>query len=101
MQHAPCTVRSADWLATSKMTLALIAKDIGKSSSYFESLTSVRVNKRPWFGSGLPGSKVIERTEQGGQPERQIGRIPKSTSLGRRVTFVVRPEAFDILHIRR
>ena len=47
MQHAPWTVRSADWPVPSKMTLALIAKDIGKSSSYFESLASVRVNKRP------------------------------------------------------
>src|SRR5688572_5314784 len=45
MQHAPWTVRSADWPARSKMTLALIAKDIGKSSSYFESLASVRVNR--------------------------------------------------------
>ena len=52
MQHAPWTVRSAGWPVTSKMTLALIAKDIGKSSSYFESLASVRVNKRPLFGSG-------------------------------------------------
>ena len=51
MQHAPWTVRSADWPVTSKMTLALIAKDIGKSSSYFESLASVRVNNRPLFGS--------------------------------------------------
>src|SRR5688500_7999613 len=29
------------------MTRGLIAKDIGKSSSYFESLVSVRVNNRP------------------------------------------------------
>ena len=53
MQHAPWTLRSADWPVTSKMTLALIAKDIGKSSSYFESLASVRVNNRPLFGSGI------------------------------------------------
>ena len=46
MQHAPWTVRSADWPVTSKMTLALIAKDIGTSWSYFESLASVRTNKR-------------------------------------------------------
>ncbi len=46
MQQAPWTVRSADWPVTSKMTLALIAKDIGKSSSYFESLASVLSNKK-------------------------------------------------------
>ena len=59
MQHAPWTVRSADWPVTSKMTLALIAKDIGKSSSYFESLASVRVNKRPLFGSGIVSQAAI------------------------------------------
>jgi hypothetical protein len=40
------TVRSADWPVPTKMTPVLIAKDIGKSSSYFESLASVRVNRR-------------------------------------------------------
>src|SRR5436190_2048364 len=46
MQHTPWTVRSADWPVTSKTTLASIAKDIGKLSNCFESLTSVRINKR-------------------------------------------------------
>ena len=45
MKQAPGTVRSADWPAPTKMTLALIAKDIGKSSSYFASLASAPVNK--------------------------------------------------------
>ena len=53
MRHTPWTVRSADWPAPTKMTLALIAKVIGKSSSYFESLASVNFNKRPLFGSGI------------------------------------------------
>ncbi len=53
MQQRPLTLRSADWPVTSKMTLALIAKDIVESSSYFESLASVRANKRPLFSSGI------------------------------------------------
>ncbi len=42
MPHAPWTLRSADWPVTSKTILALIGKDIGKSSSYFENSASTR-----------------------------------------------------------
>ena len=40
MQQTPWTVRSVDWPVPTKMTLTLIAKDIGKSSSYFENSAS-------------------------------------------------------------
>ena len=62
MQQKPWTVRSADWSVPTKMTPALIAKGIRKSSSYFESLASVRVNKRPLFGSEAQGAaEFMER----------------------------------------
>ncbi len=39
-----------------------------------------------------------ESGEQGGQPARRIGRIPKSTVLGRRrVTLVVRPQKRNMI----
>jgi hypothetical protein len=40
MQQQPWTARRTGWRVPTKMTLTLIARDIRKSLSYFESLAS-------------------------------------------------------------
>ena len=62
MQHTPWTVRSADWPVTSKMTLALIAKDIEESLRYFENLASAGVNEERSFGLGVLSTCRSDRT---------------------------------------
>ena len=53
LEQAPWTVRSADWPVNSKMTLLLIAKDIGKSSSCSESFAMAELRFRRDGGGGI------------------------------------------------
>src|SRR5687767_9230333 len=47
MPPMPWSVRSAGWPVLTKMTPARTARGIGRSSSCFENLASVRVNEPP------------------------------------------------------